>query len=53
MRDQPIMKAIILAAGLASRLGPLTETHPKCLLELHGRSVMDYQISVLSAAGIN
>ncbi len=47
------MKAIILAAGLASRLRPLTEILPKCLLELHGRTVMDYQIDVLRAAGID
>lgn len=28
------MKAIILAAGIASRLRPLTDTMPKCLLQI-------------------
>ena len=28
------MKAIILAAGMASRLRPLTDHKPKCLLEI-------------------
>ena len=46
------MKSIILAAGLASRLRPLTEARPKCLLELHGRAIMDYQLATLSAVGV-
>ena len=35
------MKAIILAAGYATRLYPLTENMPKCLLKVGGRTIMD------------
>jgi choline kinase len=34
------MKAIILAAGIASRLRPLTDNKPKCLLEIGGRCLL-------------
>ena len=35
------MKAVILAAGYATRLYPLTENKPKCLLEVAGMSILD------------
>ena len=35
------MKAIILAAGYATRLYPLTENMPKCLLTVGGRTILD------------
>jgi choline kinase len=43
---------IILAAGRGSRMGTLTDTQPKCLTELAGRSLLDWQLAALSAAGI-
>ncbi len=46
------MRAIILAAGRGSRLQKLTEDRPKCLVELAGRSLLDYQLAALRAAGI-
>jgi choline kinase len=46
------MKAIILAAGEARRLRPLTEDTPKCLLKVGGKAIIDYQIDNLKAAGI-
>jgi choline kinase len=46
------MKAIILAAGEGSRLRPYTESGPKCLIPLGGRSLLDWQISVLRDYGI-
>lgn len=46
------MKAIILAAGRGSRLLPLTETRPKCLLPIAGRSVLQRQLDTLEAGGI-
>jgi L-glutamine-phosphate cytidylyltransferase len=45
------MRAIILAAGQGSRLRPLTDDRPKCLVELGGRTLLDYQVAALRAAG--
>ncbi|MBM3277348.1 MAG: phosphocholine cytidylyltransferase family protein [Candidatus Handelsmanbacteria bacterium] len=45
------MKAIILAAGAGTRLAPLTEARPKCLVEVNGRSLIDYQLEALALAG--
>lgn len=45
-------KAVILAAGQGSRLGALTETRPKCLVDLCGRSVLEWQLRHLHAAGV-
>lgn len=46
------MKAIILSAGQGKRLSPLTDTRPKCLVELSGRSVLSWQLRHLAAAGV-
>lgn len=45
-------KAIILAAGMGTRLRPLTDDRPKCLVALAGKPLLDYQIDVLQSAGI-
>ncbi len=47
------MKAIILAAGRGSRLQGLTDQKPKCLVELDGRPLLDYQLEALRNAGIS
>jgi choline kinase len=47
------MKAIILAAGRGSRMKDLTEERPKCLVELRGKSLLDWQLDSLRAAGIH
>ena len=46
------MKAIIIAAGLGSRLGNLTNDKPKCLLEVAGKSLLQHQIDTLKSCGI-
>lgn len=46
------MKAIILAAGRGSRMGTATEQKPKCLAELGGRPLLDWQIDALRRAGV-
>jgi choline kinase len=38
------MKAVILAAGVGSRLRPLTDNTPKCLVEVKGVSILERQI---------
>ena len=48
-----IKKAIILAAGRGSRMRNLTDERPKCLVELHGKALLDMQLESLRAAGIS
>ncbi|MFH1607949.1 MAG: phosphonopyruvate decarboxylase [archaeon] len=47
------MKAIILSAGIGSRMGELTKDNPKCLLEINGKSIIRNQVEVLKKNGIN
>jgi choline kinase len=47
-----VTKAIILAAGVGSRLRPLTDDQPKCLLEVGGRPIIDHQLDALGRCGI-
>lgn len=46
-------KAIILAAGIGSRLYPLTQEYPKSLVKVNGREILDYQIQGYLKSGIN
>jgi MurNAc alpha-1-phosphate uridylyltransferase len=43
---------MVLAAGLGTRLRPVTETIPKPLVEINGRSLLDYAIDRLALAGV-
>ena len=43
---------LVLAAGRGSRLGALTETIPKCLLEVGGVALLDWQLRANEQAGI-
>ena len=47
------MRAIILAAGQGTRLAPLTNDRPKCLVEIGGTSLLDYQVATLESQGIH
>ena len=51
MKDK-IRHAMVLAAGLGTRMRPLSETMPKCLLPVGGRSPLDRALDRLAAAGI-
>jgi len=46
------MKAMILAAGRGERLRPLTDTVPKALVEVRGRSLLERHLESLCDAGI-
>ena len=46
------MRALLLAAGLGTRLRPLTDRTPKCLVPIHGRPLLDYWLELLIGAGI-
>lgn len=45
-------RAIILSAGQGSRLLPLTEKMPKCLIDLGGRSMLEWQLRALDQMGV-
>lgn len=47
------MRGIILAAGRGARMGDLTDNKPKCLIEVGGRTLLDWQISALRGAGVD
>jgi len=42
------MKAILLAGGIGSRLRPITDTIPKCLVSVHGQPLLDIWLQKLS-----
>lgn len=46
------MKAVILAAGRGMRMEQQTAEQPKCLLQLAGKSLLQWQIEALTASGI-
>jgi choline kinase len=47
------MRAVILAAGRGSRLGPHTEDRPKCLVELADKPLLSRQIAALRGGGVS
>lgn len=46
------MKAIILTAGVGSRIRPLTDNTPKCLLDINGKTILERMVENVSGCGI-
>lgn len=44
------MNALLLAAGFGTRLRPITDTVPKCLVPVNGRPLMDYWLELLAGS---
>jgi mannose-1-phosphate guanylyltransferase len=47
------MKAFLLAAGVGSRLRPITDTIPKCMVPIDGRPMLDIWLEALGRAGVD
>lgn len=50
--DYSHVKAVLLAAGLGTRLRPLTSSVPKCLLPIGGKPLLQYWFENVVAAGV-
>ena len=47
------MKAFLLAAGIGSRLRPITDTTPKCMVRIAGRPMLGIWLDALDRAGVD
>jgi len=47
------MKAMLFAAGRGTRLAPLTDIHPKCMVTAGGKSLLEHNIVKLQTAGVD
>lgn len=47
------MRALLLAAGLGTRLRPITDHVPKCLVPIHGKPLLGYWLDMLLPNGVD
>ena len=47
------MKAFLLAAGVGSRLRPITDTIPKCMVPIDGQPLLDIWLDAFDRAGVD
>ena len=47
------MKAVVLAAGRSQRLGELTNSRPKPMIEINGKPVLEHNLEMCSKAGVH
>lgn len=52
MNTNTIKNAIILVAGMGTRLKPLTDTMPKCLTQVNGKTILNNTLDCLANKGI-
>ncbi|WP_197470311.1 sugar phosphate nucleotidyltransferase, partial [Oleiphilus sp. HI0117] len=53
MNQRPDIRALLLSAGLGTRLRPLTNNWPKCLMPINGRPLLEYWLQTLDDIGIH
>ena len=53
LRRRRVRDAVVLVAGRGSRLAPLTDTMPKCLIEIDGMSLIERMLRQLADAGVH
>ena len=46
------MKALLLAAGLGTRLRPITNDIPKCLVKIDNKPLLEYWLETLTKVGV-
>ena len=47
------MRGIIIAAGMGKRMKELTNSKPKCLLQIGGKSLLEWTVEGMKYAGCN